>query len=166
MKKQLFSVLLVLAILVSLPLQISAASDNTYTATTSNETIYTDDGGYIVVSKYTQDSSCIAASMALTSSTKTGYCDVTKYDSAGGVVWIYTLSATFQLEYGVSVSCTNASYSTTIVGSTWSFRDGGTTISGNYAYGYGVFEQKFLFVVVNTVTIDIRLSCDIYGNIT
>lgn len=87
-------------------------------------------------------------------------------DSDGITQWKYTLYGTFSYVYGVSSTCTKASYTQEIYDSDWKFSDGAATKSGNVAIGNGLFSRKILFVVTQKYNIDISLTCDIYGNIT
>ena len=129
----------------------------------SNETEYFEDGSYIVYETLEQKNDVVLLS---TSYYKTGKRYVTNYDSNNNIQWVYTLSAEYWIEEGISVTCTKADYSTTINNSNWKFSDGATTYSGNTAYGKGKFTHKVLFITTKTETIDIHLSCDSYGNLS
>lgn len=96
---------------------------------------------------------------------KTGVCIVTKYSATGSILWEYTLTGYFTVTTGVSSVCTGATYSQYSNSSSWTFSEGGTSYSGNNAYGKGKFTYKVLFIVLQNVIIDIRVSCDEYGNI-
>ena len=87
-------------------------------------------------------------------------------NSSNEIEWEYFLTATFSYVYGVSATCTNASYSYTIYDDSWKFSDGSTSRSGATAYGYGTFKNKFLFVTTKTVEIDLSMTCDVYGNLS
>lgn len=101
-----------------------------------------------------------------TTSTITRSKDATFTNSNNVIEWKYTLHATFTYTYGVSSSCTSTYYSQNIYGGNWTFSDGSATKSGNVAHGVGKYEQKFLFIVLNTVNVDLHLTCDIYGVVT
>lgn len=128
----------------------------------SSETIYFDDGTYIVDEILEER---LEVGFYNNSYSKLGIRNVTKYDG-NNVVWNYSLSAEYMIEEGISVSCINSSYSTDIYYSGWSFGDGETTYFENVAYGVGTFYYKFLFITINTEKIDISLSCDCYGNLS
>lgn len=98
--------------------------------------------------------------------TKTVYRTSTYKDSDGNVKWEFKLTATFSYEYGVSATCTKASYSKTINDSSWSFSDGSATKSGNVATGKGTFKFKVLFITTQTHNVTVTLTCDKYGNVT
>ncbi len=128
-----------------------------------SKTEYLEDGSYLVYETFEQQSDVV---LLATSYYKTGTRNVTRYDSNNKVQWIYTLSAEFWIEEGISAICTKADYSTTINNSNWKFSDGSTNYSGNTAYGKGKFTHKVLFITTKTETIDIKLSCDSYGNLS
>lgn len=125
---------------------------------------YLEDGSYIIYETLEHKNDIIPFA---TSYYKTGTRNVTKYDSNNKVQWIYTLSAEYFIEEGVSASCTKADYSTTINNSSWKFSNGSTSYSGNTAYGKGKFTYKVLWIFsTQNVEIDIHLSCDNYGNLS
>ncbi|MCH5341156.1 MAG: hypothetical protein J1E01_06800 [Acetatifactor sp.] len=125
--------------------------------------VYFDDGSRLVISPIygTKDGSTIKTA----ANTVTRSRDVYYEDSNGNLELKYTLTATFSYNYGVSSTCTSASYTQTIYDDKWSFSDGSATKSGNTAYGKGHYVKKQWFVVIKDVDIDISLSCDIYGNV-
>ena len=127
------------------------------------EKIYLDDGGYIIITttQYTDDS---GLSRATTSYSKTK--TATNYDSNDQVAWQYVLSCTFSVNEGVSATCTSATYTYDIYDTHWSFSDGNSYSSGNTGYGEGLFRRKILFITTSNVTIDLKLTCDVYGNIS
>lgn len=89
--------------------------------------------------------------------------DMTFTNSDNVVEWKYTLHATFSYTYGVSSSCTSAYYTQNIYQGNWSFSNGSATKSGNTAHGVGTFEKRVLFIVINTVDVDLHIYCDKYG---
>lgn len=99
-----------------------------------------------------------------TTQTTVGSVSAINYASDGDQNWVYTLYGYFTYEEGVSCVCTNSTYSTSITGSGWKFYDPSNTWSDNAAYGYGVFKHKVLFITNNTITVDLRIRCDNYGN--
>ncbi len=168
MKK--ITVLITSIILIAITLNFSsfaASSSNKLTpAQSTNETIYLEDGSYIVVTtSYTQ--------RAISSETKATSTRSLIFEVVGSqsyncysnneIVWIYALYGTFTVTYGESAVCTAASYSTTIYNNIWKFSDGSATYSDNQTFGVGTFKRRFLFVVVQTVYIDHTITCDNYG---
>ena len=154
---------IVLSITIALPAYSSAESVTSDVITVSNytELIQTDDGGYISVTLVSNDGQTRA------SDTKQGSKYVTRRDSDGNIVWEYTLSASFSYVYGESSVCTDVTYSVENNSSIWFFSNGSTAKSENEAYGYGKFERKLVgLIVLETVNIDISITCDIYGNLS
>ena len=125
--------------------------------------IYLEDGGKIVISPVIEcdaGNSIKAASNTITRSREAYYSN-----ASGKKEWIYTLTATFSYEYGVSATCTNASYSQSIYDSNWTFSNGSATKSGNTAHGKGKYIKKELFVTTQNIDVDVSLTCDVYGNV-
>lgn len=124
--------------------------------------VYFDDGSRLVISAIyeTENSSSIKTAANTITRSRDIYCE----DSNGNLEWKYTLTATFSYNYGVSSTCTSASYTQTIYDDKWSFSGGSAERSGNTAYGKGHYVKKWLIVTKET-DIDISLSCDIYGNV-
>lgn len=117
-----------------------------------------DDGGYIIIYP------AVAVSSTRSSTTKSK--TEKKFDSSGNTVWTYTLYGTFTYTYGVSATCTAASYSKNIFDSSWSFSNGSAMASGAKARGVGTFTKSWLFVTTDTVNVDLTLTCDKYGNVS
>ena len=165
MKKSLSVLLMIAAMLFAAAVPVYAAEDSGKAAPGA-------DGGYVV---YFEDGSYLTVSPArtvenggdrATTAQITAERAATFTNSDGETEWKYTLSATFTYTYGVSVSCTNASYTQTIYKGNWTFSNGAATASGATARGVGKYEKKFLFITVQTVNVDVSLVCDIYGNVT
>ena len=165
MKKIIGVVCLLFVFLISANQKVSACENNLLDdfALVTRETEYFDDGSYIIYETLEQKNDVVLLS---TSYYKTGKRHVTNYDSNNNVQWVYTLSAEYFIEEGISVRCTKADYSTTINNSNWKFSDGSTSYSGNTAYGKGKFTHKVLFITTKTENIDIHLSCDSYGTLS
>ena len=148
-------------------LPVSAESNETFTQKTINNSdgstvVYFSDGSKLHISAATK----AETPYAICTTTPTYYRKVSYSDSDDVLQWDYELSATFSYVYGKSSTCINTSYTHNIYESDWTFSDGAATKSGNTAIGNGLFKLKFFFVTVHSYTIDISLSCDIYGNIT
>ena len=169
--KKIIALLVVLSIVVcgSLPAVFAEGGEQTATESrllVSTQMIDTADGGYLLISLY-QNTDSGAADPKASSYTRIGTKDVTKYDSSNNLDWKYTLTAPFNVNSGVSATCTNASYSYTINDAAWSFSNGSTSYQGNAAHGCGTFTYKILgFIVINTQDIDVSITCDVYGNCT
>ncbi len=117
--------------------------------------------GYQITEKYD-----ILRSTTSSSKIYTGNKTIVCKDENGNVEWEYILSAEFNVVEGVSSTCTNVSYAQNIYKSVWSFSDGGTSKSGNTAYGYGTFKRKALFITLEEQIIDLAFTCDLYGNLS
>lgn len=158
MKKVLiFFVLICVIYLTAIP--VSAGNYN-IAQSSDMSIIYTDDGGYILMSMSTVTCKNQTKSSADLQHRKT----YTKYDAQNNISWQYTLTGTFYVNYGVSAVCTGASYDYSINDGSWSFSNGNAYASGNTAYGEGVFTKKFLFITIQTFDVDMSITCDINGN--
>lgn len=129
---------------------------------TAESITYLEDGSRIVISPvYGEDDISVTGAINTVTKSREAYCE----DSAGNLEWKYILTATFSYDYGISSTCTNASYTQTIYDSKWSFSNGSAERSGNTAYGKGNYIKKELSLVLKSADIDISLTCDIYGNV-
>ena len=86
-------------------------------------------------------------------------------DSSGTVLWKATLEGTFSFN-GVSASCTAASCTTTSYSSAWSEQSTTAYPSGASAIGSATMVRKFLFIVVDTVSVNISMVCDKDGSVS
>ena len=164
MKKQLAALLLIFAALFSLVLPVHAQEPGFTTVENADGgyVVYYDDGSYLTVSPaYDVTVTGERGTMSTVSSHK----DATFTNSDDELEWKYTLYATFSYTSGVSATCTNASYSQTIYKGNWTFSNGNATASGATARGVGHYEEKFLFITIRSVDVDITLVCDKYGNV-
>lgn len=130
---------------------------------TKKEVSYLENGNYLVIKVKEQNSEIITRG---TSYYKTGQLEVAEYNKNDKVLWTYTLTGTFLIETGISCISTNATYSTEIYNSVWSFSDGSTSYANNYVRGLGTFKRKILLITTQTIDIDVTLYCDSYGNIS
>lgn len=167
MKKTIFATILVMSLILSLPLLISASQLSTSTDSTvdahGNTIYYYDDGSYTIVSPVLEVATQTTRAAV---NSKTESVNATNYASNGDVNWVYTLYGYFTYEEGVSCTCTNATYTTSISGSGWSFSNGSSSWSNNVAYGSGVFKHKVLFITNNTVNVNLQIHCDSYENLS
>ena len=165
MKKTVLSFALIFAALFSLVLPVHAQEPGFTTVKSA-------DGGYVV---YYEDGSYLTVSPAYRTGTDgedrgmttviVEHKDAAFTNSDGELEWKYTLNGTFSYTYGVSATCTNASYSQTIYKGNWTFSNGSATASGATARGVGHYEKKFLFITIQSADVDITLVCDKYGNV-
>ena len=142
---------------------ITASAINDVAIDDNSEIEYLSDGSYIVT---TLNVYVVEGQARNTSYQKVASKTKTNYDSNGNLIWKYTLTCTFTVDEGVSAVCTYAAYSTSINDNSWSFNNASTYWEGNVGYGKGLFQKKFLFVITQSVEIDISITCDAYGNIS
>ena len=86
-------------------------------------------------------------------------------NNSGEILWKATLTGTFSYN-GVSASCTSASCTTTVYNSSWSEKTNHAYPSGASAMAEVTMVQKFLFITVDTVSVNLVLICDKDGNVS
>ena len=124
------------------------------TTATPNYTIqYLENGDYIITEIYTSD----ATSRTATSKSK----KASYYSQDHIFIFSITISATFDYTYGVRASATSANAIVNIADSSAVFKSKNSYVSGNTAYG----TATVLYQGSNK-TLNINMSCDIYGNIS
>lgn len=84
----------------------------------------------------------------------------------GAVNWIYTLYAYFTYVEGESVICTDAHYTIDIADTSWHLTSGNAYMEATAGCGTGKMEHKILFFTNQTVNINLRICCDVYGNLS
>lgn len=167
MKKRILSLLFTVLFIFTVAPSVFATNDIAWNAQTDTEVVYLDNGSYLTITLISQNSSPLSlTSSSSTSFVKTGSKVVDCRDKNGDLEWQYTLYSEFSVVEGTSATCTSATYTQTIYRDDWSFSNGNATKSGNTAYGVGTFKRKVLFITVDTVNIDISISCDVYGNLS
>ena len=119
------------------------------------------DGSYIIIKTYATPV-CTKGGRSFLVGNK----ECSKIASDGSIICKYTLTGYFEIDFGVSSSCYDTTYSTIINSNNWSYQNISNYYSGNTAYGEGKFERKLLFIVLETVNINLSVTCDIYGNIS
>ncbi|MBQ8356919.1 MAG: hypothetical protein IJX39_03825 [Clostridia bacterium] len=122
-----------------------------------------DNGSYLVQTVSEQPHLYSARS---TTYTKTGNTNFDYYNKNNEHLFRFTITGTFHVVEGVSSTCTDSTYSYSIYDSSWKLDSASTWKSDNTAYGNAVFKDKFLFATIETVNIDAKVICDIYGNIS
>ena len=86
-------------------------------------------------------------------------------DSDGNVEASFKLSASFSYS-STSVTCTSATYSTTVNDKSWSFTNTSASKSGATAQGDFTAVCKFLGITIKSITRTITLTCDKNGNLS
>ena len=164
MKKILIAVLL-LTMLFAFPISANAQtvlSQPTETKIISETTEYLEDGTSITITVCEED----ITPETRTVYTKSGSKTYTYKNSSGSVLWKFTVKGNFTVNSGVSATCTSTSYSTSNIASGWSLKTASTYASGNKAIGDATFEHKVLFIVTETRSCHVVLTCDVNGNLS
>ncbi len=151
MKRFICYFLFVVMIFALFPLEVCAISDDTV------NTIYLDDGAYIIVTIYENGSRA--------SGTKSGTARYDYYASDGDKEWTATLNGTFTYN-GTSATCTSSSCSVSISNSAWYLISKSASKSGNTATASVNMGRKILGVTTDKEYIDLSLSCDANGNLS
>ena len=163
MKKRIFAIFLLVCMLAALFVPAYAAAPTATEAefeVCSTNIEYFEDGSYLVTTiKETPSSRATVYS-------KSGSKDVTLYNSDDEVQWIYTLIGTYTIETGVSVVCTNSTFTYTIYEDKWSLTEHSNSYSENKAYGTAIFKKKVLFITTSTQNVHGYVECDAYGVIS
>lgn len=97
--------------------------------------------------------------------TVTGSKSVPFYNPDGVLQWTATLTGYFTYD-GVTSSCTGASCSISVQNGNWSESANNPYYSGNSAFASVTMVRKFLFVVLQTESINITLTCDATGHLS
>lgn len=88
-------------------------------------------------------------------------------DNDGNVIWEVNFKATFNVNQGVSATCTAASFETPrIYDSNWKYITNTTSKNGNKASGTITMRKYFMGLPVRTETPTTTITCDIYGKLT
>lgn len=149
--KRLISMLTLIAMLILfVPTYVSAEQNN-------GETIYFEDGSYIVTT--------ITEAQSRAATGKSGAKTSTYYGNDGTAHWKATLSGSFTYD-GSSATCTSSSCSVTIYNNSWYTLSKSASKSGNSAFGSATMGYKVLGITTNQVTRDISLTCDKDGNLS
>lgn len=164
MKKVLFFILTLTLCLFAVNFEnqkVSANSESTGDLI-SSKTEYFEDGSYLVTTYSTiKENTNTRSDTRVVLHTVT----VTQYSALDTVLWIYELTGGWFVNDGVSVQAQSSVAKRTINSNAWHFTDGESTYYGTIVHGEAVFEHKLLGITTKTVTIDINLECDVYGNL-
>lgn len=149
--KRLISMLTLIAMLILFaPIYASAEQNN-------GETVYFEDGSYIVTT--------ITEVQSRAAKGKSGTKTSTYYVDDGTARWKVTLSGSFTYD-GSSATCTSSSCSVIIYNNSWYTISKSASKSGNTAFGSATMGYKVLGITTNQVTRDISLTCDKDGNLS
>ncbi len=164
--KKLLSIILTAIIFISLFNFNTSAT--TYNATLKNEVIISE------TTEYFEDGSSITTTITQivsqnqTRATKTvsGSKTKTAKNSSGSVLYKFKVTGTFNVNIGVSATCTAVSCSASDLASGWSLDSSSTSKSGNTANATGIFKYKVLGITTRTQETKASLSCDANGTLS
>ena len=123
----------------------------------SVETIYFEDGSYLVTEMMISNS---RASGSVNGSKPSTY-----YNSSGVAQWKVVLSGSFSFT-GSTSSCTSSSMDVIILDSSWYTISKNATRGGNSATGSATIGEKVGGVTVTKIPVNLTLSCDANGNLS
>lgn len=86
-------------------------------------------------------------------------------DAKNKEVCRFKVHGTFSVNSGVSATCTDTSYSTSITDTSWELVSASTYASGNQAIGDAIFSQKQNGSTVDTKSCHVVLTCDENGKL-
>ena len=158
MKKIISVFLLTVFFMIALVPTVSANCAEEQLINTSSHIEYYEDGSYTVIT--VKQISPITRSNVYTAEKL-----VHLYNSKDELQWTYTLIGTFLVDYGISVVCTDSTYSYIIYNDSWSLTAHSNSYYDNLAVGTATFKKKVLFITTNTHDIEAEVGCDIYGNL-
>lgn len=98
-----------------------------------------------------------------TNKTVSGSKTSTIKNSDGNVLFKFKINGTFNVNIGISATCTAVSCSASDLASGWSLDSYTTSKTGNTARATGVFKHTVLFVTNVTQEVTNSLSCDANG---
>ena len=92
---------------------------------------------------------------------------VYEYHNANGtILWTFAVTGEFRVLEGASVTCISASCSTEIFDEAWACTRRYAETSGSWAIAHGEFTQTLLGIVIDRDTVQVSLTCDVYGNLS
>lgn len=148
-----------LSLVLVLVLALSSFCINATANTDDENTVYFEDGSYIVISEITE------TTIARASNTKGGTKSYTYYNSDGDALWKATLDAQFTYT-GSSATCTSSKITYTIYDSSWKITEATATKSGNKATGNVTAKKYFLGIPTKTVEETITITCSANGTLS
>ncbi|MBQ3128599.1 MAG: hypothetical protein IJN78_04610 [Clostridia bacterium] len=122
------------------------------------ETIYFEDGSYIVITLE-------ETTYSRATNTKSGSKTYTYTNSDNEKQWSVTLNGTFTYT-GSTATCTNATISKVIYDDAWKFTSATASKSGNKATGNITAKKYFLGIAIKTVNDSITLTCSATGTLS
>lgn len=126
----------------------------------SESTEYLEDGSSITTTITQQINNGISP---MATKTVSGSKIKTIKNADGDVLYKFKINGTFNVNVGVSATCTAVSCSASDLAIGWSLDSSTTSKSGNIAKATGIFKYKVLLITTQTVEIPVSLSCDANG---
>lgn len=162
--KKLSAIILSMTVLTGLfAFTASADTYKTVDQTLINETVeYFEDGSSAVISVY-EDNLPLTRAAAYNKSGSKKYVSRNK---DGKALWEFTVNGVFNVNPGVSATCTSATYKSNIIDTSWHLKTASASKSGNKAIGKATYQHKVLFVVTDTENCTVELKCDSNGNLS
>lgn len=157
MKNKLLSISMCLLLLTGFVLNASA-----FTEASDYTVEYFSDGSYAVVEIREVDSIATRGSVT----TKVAAKDYKVYNGNGSIMYIFTVTGTFEINRGVSSKCTKAVPSVTIYDNNWREISKSAWPKGNQAIGTATLKRYMLGIPVRTDTPNVTLTCDKNGNLS
>jgi len=96
---------------------------------------------------------------------KVGEKTIDLYNSDNELQWTYKLIGKFRVDEGVSVVCTESTYTSDIYVKSWSLTAHNNYTRNNLAFGTATYKKKVLFITTSTQDVDASIGCDINGNV-
>ncbi len=162
--KKYFCFILVFTIILSLGSINVSAETNSNKAIELQESIqYFEDGSYIVIEKIASDVQTRAVG------TKTYSNIATYYNSDDVAQCALKVTGTFEVNYGVSVRCTNVTATTYVYVNGWTVENVTKSSSSGsgasaYASASGEFVKKVLFITTSRIPVSVSVTCDKNGD--
>lgn len=158
------SFLLVLSMVLGLGcMAVSAETTSDEVSELQEGIYYFEDGSYIVTERVSTDI------QPLSVETKTYSNISTYYNSKDVAQCALQVIGTFEVNYGVSVKCTNVTAKTYVYVDGWRVEKVTKSSSSGvgataYATASGEFVQKMLFITTKRVPVSVTVTCDKNGN--
>lgn len=121
-----------------------------------------EDGSYAVLEK----TEVIVSNARSSTVSKSASSTCHYYNGNDEEQWSYTLNGTFLYRYGSGAQAQNRSDSYKIYNSEWSMVSHDSSVGSDTVYGTVTMKMTVLFITIRTVTQDLSITCDMYGNIT
>lgn len=122
---------------------------------------YLEDGSRIITSVYEE-----ATTTRSNLYNKTGSRIDRYVDAGGAVLWSLTVHGEFRILEGASVTCISATCSSEVYNSDWTCTRKTATPSGSWTIANGEFAKTLLGIVVSRESVEVSLTCDVYGNLS